>query len=106
MTSLSEKVHNYVAYSTISRVLRWHFCLLNEAINATYLVCILCNPNLAMICFVGIIVISGNSTPCHHRFKIDVSEASSEEIGNFALKKRTVSTETMVVGRFIGNTDW
>ena len=60
---------------------------IKEAINATFLVCILCNPNLATICFIGIIGRSGNSTPCHHCFELDVSE----EIGNFALKAHCIN---------------
>ena len=98
MTSLSEEIHYYVVYFPICRVLRWRCCLLKDA---TFLVCILCRPNLATIGFIGIIVERGDNTPCHHRFELDVSE----EIGNPALKT-PVSTETMVVGHFIGNTEW
>ena len=91
MTSHSEEVHYYVAYSTICRVLKsklkWRCCLLKEAINATFLVCILCHPNLVTICFIGIIVRSRNNTLCHHRLELDVSEV----IGNFALKMHCIN---------------
>ena len=60
--------------------------LLPSEKDATFLVCILCRPNLATIGFIGIIVESGNNTPYHHCFEFDVSE----EIGNPALKTHCI----------------
>ena len=37
--------------------------------------------------FIGIIVRSGNNTPCHHRFELDISKEIGPEIENFALLK-------------------